>query len=186
MSEHTEHEHGCCGGDHEHKHEHGCCGGDHEHDHEHGCCGGDHEHDQEAIEISDIEHQFLMALAEVSFLPVARFVMGSTKSEHLSSVALAPVFIQESEVPMDEVKMLGEGLLHLEEFGLITLDYDQPLDGYDYHVYEQSDVYKEFQKVVLEGSTREDFLFDSGAMEKGSIALTTLGQGAIDQLQTID
>ena len=45
---HHDHDHECCGHDHEHHHDHDheCCGHDHEHhhDHDHECCGHDHEH----------------------------------------------------------------------------------------------------------------------------------------------
>lgn len=48
---HHDHEHECCGHNHEHHHDndHECCGHNHEHhhDHEHECCGHGHEHHHE-------------------------------------------------------------------------------------------------------------------------------------------
>ena len=61
------------------------------------------------------EMDFLNTLAQVAFLPVAR-AMGD----------LTPVFLEEGE--QEEMSLL---LQCLEKKGLISLDYDKPLKGFD-------------------------------------------------------
>lgn len=197
---HAHHHHaegGCCGG-HGHAHTHtdeDCgCGG---HEHEHGsggCCGGHNHADgcgcggsssEGSIKITQGEFYMLMILAETPFLPLARFVMNSTKSDELQSIALAPVFLQEIDDTMEHVRVSGEILLALEGKGLVTLDYDQPLKGYTYSEYTNSEIYKSFKDTVAEGAQRGDFLFDTADIELGSFALTMLGQYAVEYLQSI-
>lgn len=174
MSCHHHHEahqsaHSCggeshCGG--------GCCGG---------CCGG-HCDTPQAIELSEGEYAFLMGLAEIPFLPLARFVLSSTRSEHVRSVALSPVYLTERDAGIEDVRKTGGLLLGLEEKGLISLDYDQPLQGCDYADYHNSAAYRRLQAAVAEGRQQAGFLFDQAEMELGSIALTALGRHTIEQL----
>ncbi len=161
-------------------HEHGCCGHNHNAEQEHKC-GGCKRSDQ-PIGLSELEAEFLMCLAQIPFLPLTRFVMKSTRSEHYQSVALAPVFMNNAEDSMETVKETGEVLKSLEEKGLITLDYDQPLERGDYSLYETSQLYKYFVQTVDEGKLLKDSLFDKAVLELGSIALTMFGQAAVEQL----
>ncbi len=167
--------------------EHTCCGGHsqgHHHDHadccSHGSCCG---HDQpRTIELSRQACDFLLTLAQIPFLPLARFLMTSTKSAHLESVALAPVYLIDGTETVAQVRERGDMLLHLEELGLITLDYDEPLQGFDYGLYQNSAVFRALEELIQEGLQRKEFLFDRPVLERGSIAPTALGQQAMEQL----
>lgn len=171
---HSSSEHTCCGG---HAH------GDH---HAHGdCCGhggGCGNHPPQTIELTRQACDFLLTLAQIPFLPLARFLMTSTKSADLESVALAPVYLIDGTETVAQVRERGDMLLHLEELGLITLDYDEPLIGFDYGLYQHSASFHALEAVVQEGLQREDFLFDCPVLERGSIAPTALGQQAMEQL----
>ncbi|MBQ7000541.1 MAG: hypothetical protein IJN67_05780 [Oscillospiraceae bacterium] len=70
--------------------------------------------------LSQIEIDFLNQLAQFAFLPVAR-KMGD----------LTPVYLEEGDP--EEMSLL---LQCLEKKGLISLDYDKPLRGYDEAAYE--------------------------------------------------
>lgn len=162
MSCHT----GCRHGDHQ---EQGSCGD---------CCGGKQE-----IIICQQEAEFLMRLAQIPFLPVTRFLMKSSQSDHLESVALAPVYLEQPEESMEAVKETGKVLDALAQKRLIALDYDKPLQGGDYSVYKESGLFRYFQETVEEGSRQPNHLYDVAALECGSIALTAIGQQAVEQLE---
>lgn len=152
-----------------------------------GCRGGHCQghcpcHTRQAIELTAPEHAFLMDLAQIPFLPLARFILASTRSDHARSVALAPVYLTEETETLERVRETGAVLLALQEKGLVSLDYDMPLQGCGYAVYRNSSVYRLFTECVAEGSHRPGFLFDQAELELGSIALTSLGRNALDQL----
>jgi len=63
------------------------------------------------------ELSFLNALAQIPFLPVARN-MGD----------LTPIYLEEGEDKMEEYSLI---LQCLEKKGLISLDYDKPLAGFE-------------------------------------------------------
>jgi hypothetical protein len=172
-------------------HEHCGCHEAHEggHEHEHGdggceCCSGSC--GDGVIYITEDEHAFLKALAQRSFLPLARFMMTSSKSEDLESVALAPVFMTDPGDAMETVKKIGRTLTDMEEKGLITLDYDIPIQDEPYAVYKESGLFKDFCDVVGEGKKNDAFLFDQPVLETGSIALTALGHAALESLDALD
>ena len=73
-----------------------------------------------ALELTSIELDFLGTLAQYAFLPVAR-TMGD----------LTPVYLEEGE--QEEMSLL---LQCLEKKGLISLDYDKPLKGFDMTAYQ--------------------------------------------------
>lgn len=155
---------------HHHHHEgegHHCCGG----------CGGCCCHH---TALTEREEAFIRCLAQIPYLPVTRFLLRSTKSEHLESVALEPVYLLDIGDSMEHVQESGNVLRSLEEKGLITLDYDAPLQGYDYQTFLDSHVYRYFQETVEEAKARQDFLYDIGVMEQGSMALTQRGYAAAD------
>lgn len=166
------------------------CHGTHEGCHEHeahgegGCCSGSCS--DGVIYITEDEHAFLKALAQRSFLPLARFIMTSSKSEDLESVALAPVYMTDPGDAMETVKHTGRTLTEMEDKGLITLDYDIPIQDEPYAVYRESGLYKDFCDVVSEGKKNDAFLFDQPVLETGSIALTALGYAALESLDAID
>ena len=89
------------------------------------------------------EIDFLNTLAQVAFLPVARS-MGD----------LTPVYLEEGD--REEMSLL---LQILEKKGLVSLDYDQPLKGFDDGAYAAYPI-------------------------RGSMALTERGQLVVEMIQT--
>ena len=83
---------------------------------------------------------------------------------------------------MERVKQLGNELSQLEEMGLLTLDYDIPLQNYSYEEYQTSALYAYFTKTVAEAATLPDPTFDTPKLELGSIALTEAGEKIVDDL----
>jgi len=144
-----------------------------------GCC-----HQKEELFISEEEAEILMQLAQTPFLPLARFLLKSSKSDHLESVALAPVYINDKYDSMESVKTRAEALENLASHGLITLDYNEPLTNGNYQDYLESELYIYFNQTVEQGKGTEGFLFDIPDIELGSIALTALGQGAIRKIDS--
>ena len=119
------------------------------------------------------EESNLFALIEqYGCLPVAQFVLRNSQEESLYAIALSPVAIEEIDDSMEKVKQTGQILLSLEHKGLITLDYDIPIAGYDYDGYRNSELFKYFESTVQENSGKPGFLFDTADMETGSMALT--------------
>jgi len=149
-----------------------------EHDN-HGCaCGHDHCH--EAPRSYDIfkdgkrneaAEGFIHLLNTHHFLPCARFLLKSTRQPEFTSIALAPVFISDGEESVALLRSIGELLLGLEQHGYISIDYDIPLDGFDYTYFQESKAYRLFEQTVQEARGREGFLGDIAAIEFGSIAL---------------
>jgi hypothetical protein len=145
-----------------------------QHDNENGCnhdgcgrCCGDMGRE---LVITDAEYAFLLQLAQLPFLHVARFVVRSSDPSR-KPAAFAPVHLSASDDSMDEVLETGETLRGLQEKGLITLDYDQPLKNFDYSQYEQ------FQNEQAPGS--------QVSLERGSLALTPTGQEVLDSLELL-
>jgi hypothetical protein len=152
---------------------------------EHICGGCNCGHHQTEIQISEEETEFLKQLAQTPYLPLARFVLKSTKSSHLESVALAPVYICDRTDSMETVKSMAVVLGSLKEKGLITLDYEEPLENGNYIDYSDSALYAYFKETVAQAKGRDDFLFDIPSLELGSISLTYLGQIAIENLDKL-
>ena len=165
---------GCCGSHSEEHPSHTCHGEGHTCG---GCCGS-----QPQIVLSDEQVALLQELAQVSYLPLTRLTLASTRSGDLLSVALAPVFLQAPDEPMERVKQTGAWLLELEKYGLISLDYNLELKGYDYRLYEDSDVFALLRQTVEEGKGCAGFLYDLPCLERGSMALTELGYQVVDRL----
>ena len=103
-----------------------------------GACGGC----ARELVLSRREMDFLGALAQVAFLPVAR-TMGD----------LTPVYLEEGD--REEMSLL---LQVLEKKGLISLDYDKPLKGFDDAAYAAYPI-------------------------RGSMALTERGQKVVELLE---
>lgn len=152
-----------------------------EHDNCNCGCGCDHEHHSHAdkgntpIEVTESQRDFLHQLSHHHYLPVARFTITDSKEEDFVSTALAPVFLNAADDDMKTVKAVGAFLQTLEDSGLITLDYDIPLDGYDYAEYKESALYAYFCATVAEGAAKPNFLGDTPELELGSIAPTEAG-----------
>lgn len=173
------HAHGAdcdCGHDH-HAHGTGCgCGHHHHHAHSDDCgCGHEHIEIPLQEDMTILQLNVLLALYERKYLPVAQFAMTSSKEAELYVVALAPVYLGSAEDSMEDVKVIGAELLSLERGGLITLDYDLPINGYPYEEYRDAALYCFFAETVEEGAQQLSSLFDTPNLELGSMALTEQG-----------
>ena len=93
--------------------------------------------------LTEGEVNFLRELAQVAFLPVARKMSD-----------MEPVYLEEGEKRKAEYSLL---LQCLEKKGLISLDYDKPLKGFDDSVYQAYPIW-------------------------GSMALTERGQNVLELL----
>ena len=104
-----------------------------------GCtgCGG-------AMELSRGEIDMLLNLGQIPFLPVARQMGDET-----------PVYLEETDRSLEEYGLI---LLCLEKRGLISIDYTQPLKGFDDKAYEAYPI-------------------------RGSFALTSRGQRVLELLE---
>jgi hypothetical protein len=182
MEKETKSAGGCCAHGHGHNHDH-----DHNHDHNHnagGCCGHHRKLQLEVPEeISTVEAEFLLKLSQHHYLPVCQFIMGVSTEEEIKVAAMTPVYILSTQDDLAAVKEQAKTLLALEEKGLITLDYDIPLNNFDYEEYRQSAAYAYFADSIEEGKNQEGFLFDTAELETGSIALTEQGETLVKQMQ---
>lgn len=86
-----------------------------------GSCSGNCGGCARELVITEKEMAFLQELGQVAFLPVAR-PMGD----------LTPVYLEEGIDKQEEYSLL---LQCLEKKGLISLDYDKPLKGFDDSLY---------------------------------------------------
>ena len=142
-------------------------------------CAGCSSTSNDTLDLGELALMF--ELMETPFLPLCRFTMVKAGEEDTVRVtALAPVYFNALDTTMEEAKQIGEALINLEEKGIITLDYDKPLDNYDYNEYKNSDLYKMLQETVAEG--KEGFLCDTAIIETGSMALTAKGRAVIEYM----
>ena len=147
-----------------------------------GCCGNSCHAAPEPLELTAAEADVLRRFAQIPFQPLARFLMVSSTEDDLESVGLSAVHLDRADEPLEQVRETASLLRQLEEKGLITLDYDIPLNGYDYAIYRTSSAYQLFVRTVQDGARREGFLFDTPELELGSMALTALGRSVVEQL----
>jgi len=153
--------------------------------HSHSCCDECCDHSLESLTINSKEISFLRELVKCSYLPVSRFIMSSSIEEEARLVSLAPVYINSVDDNMETVKEIRTVLSELEEKGLISLDYDIPLQDYDYTQYTKSALFSYFKETVNEGKRRNpSFLFDTAEIELGSIALTEFGEKVSENIES--
>ena len=81
-----------------------------------GNCGGCGE-----LILSEGEITLLLQLAQIPFLPVAR-----------KADSTEPIYLEDPSLSPEEASLI---LQCLEKRGLISLDYDRPLKGWDYSAY---------------------------------------------------
>ena len=103
-----------------------------------GCGGGN------ALELTEGEIRMLKQLSQIPFLPVAR-KMGED----------VPVYLEDDRYSREEYSLI---LQCLEKRGLISIDYDKPLKGFDMSAYSAYPI-------------------------RGSFALTARGQQVVELLQ---
>lgn len=104
------------------------------------CCGGC----ATTLTLTEQEIKMLNQLGQIPFLPIARKASDMT-----------PVYLEETEYSQEEYSLI---LQVLEKKGLISLDYDQPLKGFDMSAYKAYPVW-------------------------GSMALTLSGQTVLEMLE---
>ena len=102
-----------------------------------GGCGG-------AMELTAGEVRMLLKLAEIPFLPVARKMSDDI-----------PVYLEDQDETAEQYSLI---LQCLEKRGLISIDYDQPLAGFDAAAYAAYPI-------------------------RGSFALTARGIGVVELLE---
>ncbi|MHC1723644.1 MAG: hypothetical protein AB9836_10620 [Aminipila sp.] len=144
-----------------------------------GCCS---KQEQGPINLNKEELKILLELKEFNYLPISEFVMSSSENDHISFSGLAPVYIRDLKDTMEVVKEIGTVLKGLEAKGLISLDYDIPLQGYDYTMHTESELYKFFIQTVKDGTGKPGFLCDRAEIELGSAALTPLGVKVVESI----
>jgi hypothetical protein len=176
--------HGCGGGCHchqrpeSHQQSEGCCSSKQGAGQE-GCC---HSHKQEPLNLNKAELMMLLDLAQYIYLPISRFIISSS-TEEASFVALAPASVNSRDDSLETVKERAGILISLEKKGLISLDYDIPIEGYDYDLHISSAAYLYFEETVREGKEKPNFICDTANIEKGSAAITELGIRAADSIK---
>ena len=110
----------------------GCCGSC-------GSCGGN-----SSMELTEGEIKMLLNLGQIPFLPVARKMSDDI-----------PVFLEDKEETAEDYSLI---LQCLEKRGLISIDYDMPLAGFDHSAYAAYPI-------------------------RGSFALTARGQQVVELLE---
>ena len=83
-----------------------------------------------AMELTEGEIKILLDLGQIPFLPVAR-KMGED----------VPVYLEDDTYPVEEYSLI---LQCLEKRGLISIDYELPLKGWDYSAYKGFPVHGSF------------------------------------------
>ncbi len=148
------------------------CNCEHSNNHDCNC----HQHENKKIgsvkELSETEIHFLTHLVQYKYLPVAQFVLKSSKESDFESIAFSPVFITETSDTMEQVRNFGAKLKSLEDRGFLTLDFDIILTGYSYDEYYNSNVFSYFKSTVEETKGKENFLGDVATIQTGSICPT--------------
>jgi len=146
-------------------------------------CGGCGGCSPKEVVLTRPQAQLLSRFAQTPFLPLCRFLMTSSREDELESVGLEPVFLETGKEDLPAAREIGALLTALADKGLITLDYELPLSNCDYGEYRDSPLFALFRQTVEEGASRPGFLFDTAVLEKGSMALTALGQAVLEQLE---
>lgn len=129
-----------------------------------------------------LQQNMMLELYGRRFLPVASFGITRRDDSEVFAVALAPVYLGTPADTMEQVKALGGELKALEDWDLITLDYDLPLSGYPYTEYKVSDLYGYFQETVAEAAGVPGHVFDTPVLELGSMALTDAGRQMVQKM----
>lgn len=125
--------------------------------------------------LSPEERHLMDLLAQRAFLPVARFLLENPDNSALSFVMSAPVYLETEQDTPQDLSRAGTALLSLQKRQYVTLDYNVPLQGFDYSAWERSQYYQNFAF----SSTSEDGV---PVLEPGSVALTLQGQEALELL----
>lgn len=170
---------GCCGGS---SHGTGGCGGS---------CGGgcscsgavpNSSENPLEVRISPLEETMLGKLSQCPFLPVAQFILKSTRPEEQPHMSLEPVFLETGAESLEQVKHFGQTLLELADKNIVSLDYSCPLEGSDYSIFQNSSAYALLMQTVEDGKQDPQFPYLPPEIVQGSLCLTALGELVIEQL----
>ena len=108
-----------------------CCNHEHNHEHEHNHNDKSHTTFNKNPEINSGEKKFLFELIENKYLPISEFIMNNSENEEIGFIAFHPVYIETVNDTMDDIKKNALILCELEKKGLISLDYDIPIESYE-------------------------------------------------------
>ncbi len=133
-----------------------------------GGCGG-----CGSAELNDLERELLQELAQTPFLPLVQYVRRESYFAPTEPLEPSPVYLVSGTESTGEVEMISLALRRLASRGYLTLDYDIPLSGFDYYLYQTA----ELKNRLSECNPGYTIL-----PKKGSMALTLRGQEALDDL----
>lgn len=121
--------------------------------------------------LTNEERVLLLELAQTPFLPLAQFTRRESYFAPLEPLEPSPVYLRSGEEDTAEIELISLALRRLASRGYVTLDYDIPLSGYDYVLYQTSALCRRL-KALHPGYTI--------LPKRGSMALTAAGQDAAD------
>ena len=122
-------------------------------------------------ELNREERAILLELAQTPFLPLVQFVRRESYFAPLEPLEPSPVYLRTGEEDTAEIELVSLALRRLASRGYLTLDYDIPLSGYDYVLYQTSALCRRLAQ-MNPGYTI--------LPKRGSMALTAAGQDAAD------
>lgn len=122
-------------------------------------------------ELNREERAILLELAQTPFLPLVQFVRRESYFAPLEPLEPSPVYLRTGEEDTAEIELISLALRRLASRGYLTLDYDIPLSGYDYVLYQTSALCRRLAQ-MNPGYTI--------LPKRGSMALTAAGQNAAD------
>ena len=122
-------------------------------------------------ELNREERAILLELAQTPFLPLVQFVRRESYFAPLEPLEPSPVYLRTGEEDPAEIELVSLALRRLASRGYLTLDYDIPLSGYDYVLYQTSALCRRLAQ-MNPGYTI--------LPKRGSMALTAAGQDAAD------
>lgn len=105
------------------------------------------------LTLTEQEIKMLTHLGQIPFLPIAR-----------NAGDMKPVYLEEAEYSQEEYGLI---LQVLEKKGLISLDYDQPLKGFDMSAYKNYPVWGSMA-LTHSGQTVLEMLEKQGITEGGN------------------
>ena len=122
-------------------------------------------------ELNREERAILLELAQTPFLPLVQFVRRESYFAPLEPLEPSPVYLRTGEEDTAEIELISLALRRLASRGYLTLDYDIPLSGYDYVLYQTSALCRRLAQ-MNPGYTL--------LTKRGSMALAAAGQNAAD------
>lgn len=130
-------------------------------------CGG-------SSTLQEPERTLLAELAQTPFLPIVQFQRRESYFDAPEPLDPSPVYLRTGAETTSDIELTSLALRRLASRGYITLDYDIPLSGYDYVLY-QTSAFQHRLSLLHPGYTI--------LPKRGSMALTLRGQQAADDLE---